>query len=354
MKLSGRDSSLSGFRSQRLPSQSVNASLKPASRSLPPKPTVLPFHHVNNCHTFSGCRSIDRYQRKRAATQNYCTVTRTKRALPLVQNSQTDASDGTHDHIQVVLTREAGKNGKLMKLLESKGISCLEMPLVETAAGPDADRLPEVLKREADSFDWVCITSPEAATVFTKGWIKAGRPEVRIAVVGEGTARVLRATGESLLAPSFVPSVANADHFGPELPFRENGTKRVLYPASNKASSILQEGLRARGFDVVRLNTYDTLPVKSLEPDVLHQAQAADVIAIASPSAVKAWIAFAGTEVAGRQAVACIGSTSGRAALKLGLAPSKIFYPEEPSLENFASSIIEALHCDVSSPAAAS
>jgi len=41
------------------------------------------------------------------------------------------------DQAQVVLTREAGKNEKLMKALHEKGVPCLEMPLVETSKGPD-------------------------------------------------------------------------------------------------------------------------------------------------------------------------------------------------------------------------
>lgn len=61
----------------------------------------------------------------------------------------------------------------------------------------------------------------------------------------------------------------------------------VLYPASSKASSDLQGGLVRRGFEVRRLNTYDTLPVAELEPSVLDAARAAAVVAFASPSAVK-------------------------------------------------------------------
>lgn len=133
---------------------------------------------------------------------------------------------------------------------------------------------------------------------------------------------------------------ANAEHFGPELPFLPEGTKRILYPASNKASSILQEGLLARGFEVIRLNTYDTLPVKTLDPNALEQAKKAAVVAVASPSAVKAWVGFVG-DAANDIAVACIGSTSARAAEKLGL--QRIYYPEEPSIENFVKSILEAL-----------
>jgi len=241
---------------------------------------------------------------------------------------------------QVVLTREAGKNDKIIKMLESRGIRCLEMPLIETAKGPDTDRLPEVLQHSKD-YDWVCITSPEAASVFIKGWREAGKPEVRIAVVGEGTGKIFVAAGEEALFPQFNPTVANAEHFASELPFIPGGTKLVLYPASNKASSLLQQGLLARGLNVERLNTYDTLPVTSLAPEQLNVASTAQVVAVASPSAVRAWVGFVGEDSAARIAVACIGSTSAKAAKSLGL--TKIFYPAEPGLDTFASTIEEAL-----------
>ena len=63
-----------------------------------------------------------------------------------------------------------------MRALQQQGISVLEMPLVETIPGPDRDQLPAVLQEGA--FDWVIITSPEAAAVFLKGWEAAGQPEV--------------------------------------------------------------------------------------------------------------------------------------------------------------------------------
>lgn len=238
-----------------------------------------------------------------------------------------------------MLTRERGKNGKLQKVLESRGITCLEMPLIETAPGPDRAKLHNALQHQ--QFDWICITSPEAASVFAEGWKEARKPPVRVAVVGEGTGKVLLAMNEDALIPQFIPSVANAEHFGPELPFLLNGTNRVLYPASNKASSVLQEGLLARGFDVVRLNTYDTVPVTSLGDEILTAAKQASVVAIASPSAVRAWVEFAGMEIAMNMAVAAIGSTSARAAEKAGL--KKIHYPEKPGLDTFAETIMNAL-----------
>jgi uroporphyrinogen-III synthase len=69
----------------------------------------------------------------------------------------------------------------------------------------------------------------------------------------------------------------------------------------------MQSGLAERGFEVVRLNTYDTLPVDSLPADVLGTAQRADVVAFASPSAVKAWHKLAGPLGEKVPAIACIG-----------------------------------------------
>ncbi len=68
-----------------------------------------------------------------------------------------------------------------------------------------------------------------------------------------------------------------------------------------------QAGLAARGAEVVRLNTYSTLPVAALPADALAAARGAEVVAFASPSAVKAWVALAGDGARGA-AAACIGA----------------------------------------------
>ena len=69
-----------------------------------------------------------------------------------------------------------------------------------------------------------------------------------------------------------------------------------------------QEGLEARGFRVKRLDTYDTRPVPGLAPAALEAARAAAVVAIASPSALKAWMGFVGAQHAAATSVACIGA----------------------------------------------
>ncbi len=46
------------------------------------------------------------------------------------------ASSAAQKH-PVVVTREKGKNGKLMKAIKQRGLESLELPLIEHAAGPD-------------------------------------------------------------------------------------------------------------------------------------------------------------------------------------------------------------------------
>ncbi|RWR84119.1 uroporphyrinogen-III synthase, chloroplastic isoform X2 [Cinnamomum micranthum f. kanehirae] len=181
-----------------------------------------------------------------------------------------------------------------------------------------------VLLLQDTAFDWIVITSPEAASIFLDAWKAAGTPNVRIGVVGAGTERIFeevkRLRGGSPKV-AFLPSKDWAFSFyyhrgndilfsyfpavgkvlASELPKYQNKICTVLYPASAKAgneigmfiASVLryfvagEEVLSGRGFVVTRLNTYSTVPVRDVNLTVLTQALSAPVIAVASPSAVR-------------------------------------------------------------------
>ncbi|TQD97497.1 hypothetical protein C1H46_016898 [Malus baccata] len=188
-----------------------------------------------------------------------------------------------------------------------QGISCLELPLIEHTRGPDLDRLSTVLSDT--TFDWIVITSPEAGSVFLEAWKAAGTPNVTVGVVGAATGEVLAS----------------------ELPKNGNEKCTVLYPASAKASNEIEEGLSNRGFEVTRLNTYTTGPVHHVDQTVLKQALSAPVIAVASPSAIRAWVGLIPESEQWSNSVACIGETTAKAAKKLGL--TNVYYPANPGLE---------------------
>ncbi|XP_021658897.2 uroporphyrinogen-III synthase, chloroplastic isoform X2 [Hevea brasiliensis] len=237
---------------------------------------------------------------------------------------------------KVVVTRERGKNGKLIKALAKHGINCLELPLIQHTEGPDLDRLPSVLSNT--SFDWVVITSPEAGSVFLEAWKAAGTPNVKIGVVGAGTAsifnEVVQSSGQSLDI-AFAPSKATGKVLASELPKSENGRCTVLYPASAKASNEIEEGLSNRGFEVVRLNAYSTVPVDHVDQMVLKQALFCPVIAVASPSAVRAWFNLISESKQWNNSVACIGETTASAAKSLGL--KNVYFPTHPGFEGYSS-----------------
>lgn len=223
--------------------------------------------------------------------------------------------------------------------MSARGVASLELPLIEHGPGADRAALPAVLS--AGGFDWVALTSPEAAAVYLEGWRLAGSPGngARLAVVGKGTGDVVRAAG---LEPDFTASTATGAVMGAELPRVAGGTGVVLYPASAKAGTDLQQGLTEAGFQVRRLHTYDTRPVGGLPAGALAAAlAAADVVTFGSPSAVKAWVGLVGLEAAKEVPAACIGETSARACRAAGL--ERVFWPEAPGIDGWAEAVLEAL-----------
>ncbi|KAK9271018.1 hypothetical protein L1049_026606 [Liquidambar formosana] len=260
-----------------------------------------------------------------------------------VQASASSSSSSLHLKPKVVVTRERGKNAKLVNALAEHGINCLELPLIQHTQGPDLDRLSSVLSADT-TFDWIVITSPEAGSVFLDAWKAAGTPNVKVGVVGAGTASIFKEVMQSSkqsLNVAFAPSKAIGKVLALELPKHGNKRCTVLYPASVKASSEIEEGLSNRGFEVTRLNTYTTVPVHHVDQMVLEQALSAPVVAVASPSAVRAWVNLISESERWGNSVACIGETTALAAKRLGLR--NVYHPTNPGLDGWVDSILEAL-----------
>ncbi|KAL3371982.1 hypothetical protein AABB24_008492, partial [Solanum stoloniferum] len=221
------------------------------------------------------------------------------------------------------------------------GIDSLELPLIQHMHLPDLDRLTSLLSEA--TFDWIIITSPEAGKVFLDAWKAAGTPSVRVGVVGSGTASIFDEAVQSskqYLDVAFAPSKATGKVLALELPKNGNDKCTVLYPASAKASTDIEEGLSGRGFEVTRLNTYTTAPVNHVDQYLLELALSAPVVAVASPSALRVWANLTAS-TQWDNAVACIGETTASAAKKLGFR--NIYHPTSPGLEGWVSSVLEAL-----------
>jgi len=206
------------------------------------------------------------------------------------------------------LTREDGKNGKLRKLLTARGVACEELPCIAFQRLPGFEELQPALK--SGRYEWVAITSPEAAGVFVEARASCGDAAVaaKVASVGAGTAQVLAGAG---VPASFVPSKATGKTLAAELP-EPSGEGRVLYPASALAADVVANGLAGRGIPIDRIDTYTTVPAEWSEAD-LARASACAVVTFGSPSAVRVWAERVGTAAA----AVCIGETSAKEARRV-------------------------------------
>ena len=259
------------------------------------------------------------------------------------------------DPILVALTREDGKNGKLMKELAGRTtdddngnpILAKELPCIAHADGPDLGKLESTLQEQ--SWDYVAVTSPEAARVLSTAW-KADTMKTipSVAVVGKATQAALEKFG---IPVDFCPSKATAKTLVAELPpilihddDEATGTTTtaatsLLYPASAKAATTLQDGLSERGFIVSRLNTYDTVTA-SWTQEEKELASSVKVACFGSPSAVEGWLANTDNDNK-RVLAACIGETSAKACRRLEWPEERIFFPDKPGIVGWADSILE-------------
>ena len=230
----------------------------------------------------------------------------------------------------VFLTREDGKNAKLGSLLAARGVATRELPCIAFERLPGFDDLRAALGA-ADELGWVAITSPEAAGTFLEAWRASAQPAVRVASVGAGTAKLLSAGG---VEPAFVPSKATAKTLAAELPLEAGVPPSVLYPASALAARTLEDGLRARGFETRRIDTYTTVGA-TWDGAAERAAAEAAVVTFASPSAVRIWAERAGTAAA----AICIGETSAVEARGVGF--ERVIFPEKPGVESWAECVVK-------------
>ena len=247
----------------------------------------------------------------------------------------------------VVLTRASGKNGRLGAILERFGIRCTRFPCVRRQRLPGGAASLRSALMDGKGWDAVVVTSPAAASELAEAAASnrlGPGSKMRVGMVGAvgtTTARACEplAAGRSV----FVPSVARAEALARELPLAATPDRapRVLFPASALASGDVESGFASRGCDVRRIDVYTTVPTTRRWAHPLAPQPSCDtlVVALASPSAVRAWVSLGG-QVRGATA-ACIGRTTANACEGLGFA--RVCYPDKPGLDSWAEVILQAV-----------
>jgi uroporphyrinogen-III synthase len=220
----------------------------------------------------------------------------------------------------IVLTRPSA--GTLAERLTQAGARVEHVPLI--AIGPPGDGGAALRAAVADlaAFDWLVVTSANGAAAV--GEAAGGAAHLRLAAVGAATAVELESRcGRPV---DLVPTEANSAGLVADFPATRR--LRVLVAQADRAGDELTAGLRAAGHDVVAVEAYATSLVP---PDDrrLKVLGGADVVVLASGSAVEAWASSASTATqgrlpAGRAAIVTIGERTADVAAGHGLAVAAV------------------------------
>jgi uroporphyrinogen-III synthase len=232
---------------------------------------------------------------------------------------------------KVVVTRSAEQAVELTKELEALGAEVLLLPLVEFAEAEDAGPLDSAL-RELESFDWLVLTSGNAARFVALRMSALGLKapdgageKPRVAAVGMKTARAAREAG---LDVRYIATRQTGAGLAEELRDSVKGA-RVLLPRSDRAAEDVPVALRGAGADVVEVVAYRTM-VAELNEDaqnVLEKVKGGevDVVSFMSGSAFAIFRERLGADelkqIAGKTALAAIGPTTSAAKRKAGVDP---------------------------------
>lgn len=245
----------------------------------------------------------------------------------------------------VAITRSVEDNRSLAARLEALGFQVVEVPLIEVAPPSDDGRALAAALDDLAAYDWVVVTSANGvralaraigADVDERRWPDGDErrwPDgVAIAAVGPTTAHVAEAAG---LPVALVPEVATAAALADAFPIRgPDDAGRVLAPLAELAGDTIVDGLRAKGWQVERVEAYRTRP-----PAGRPTVNDVDVTAATffSPSAVDRWVDRFGS---GAPLAVCIGPSTTNRATERGF--SRVVMAD-PHTEDGMVAVLEAL-----------
>jgi len=233
----------------------------------------------------------------------------------------------------VVVTRAAIQNKELTELLTARGAKVVELPLIAIAEPLDNGRQRDELLQRLNEFDWLVVTSPNGAERIAPFLTRSSAPNnsngvTKIAVVGEATARTLGHESDLVASPARATQLVH--QFPP-------GSGSVLLVQGDLADTEVADGLTNLGWHVTSVVAYRTTHVRP-SPDKMLPALAADILLLASSSAVLAWFDVFGASTP--PIVISLGPSTSSTAIARGLSVTAT--ASEQSMTAFVQAAIDA------------
>jgi uroporphyrinogen-III synthase len=244
---------------------------------------------------------------------------------------------------RILVTRRPEQSSSLRERLTELGAEVVEAAAIDVAPPLDLAPLDRAL-HQLHRYHWLLFTSANAISFVCDRFAALGLDpaarlrSLRIGSVGPQTTAALRKH-----FPGIDVSVA------PDADFRAEGLLAALgdvmgqvflYPTSDKAREVLPQTLEARGGVVDVVVAYRTVPSPELgERLAACLAEGLDLVTLASPSAVEAYVAAGGSDVEVPAAV--IGPVTEQAARTAGLDVRAVASPS--TADGLVAAIVSAL-----------
>ena len=226
---------------------------------------------------------------------------------------------------RIVVTRAQRQSGSLHERLEQEGADVLLVPMIETVP-PDSYVPLDTALREAASYEWLVVTSPNAVRAIEERLHVLEIPvkmlrHLRVAAVGPATAHFANQVGLlATLVPDQYVGEALAEVLAPQV----KGS-RVLVVRGAAARDFVPTALTAAGAQVTAVEAYQTvMPADAVERarGAFSSAPLPDAVVFTSTSTVEHLLTvLRKAELALPPAVACvsIGPVTSEALRQAGL-----------------------------------
>ena len=232
--------------------------------------------------------------------------------------------------LRIVVTRARTQAAELLTHLKELGADPIEAPTIEIVPVDDPAPLDEACAR-VGSFDWVVLSSTNAASYFMSHFLASSRDVrdlkgVQLCAVGPATADSLSHYG---LKVDLIPDEYHGEGVVRALEGSQKLTgARILLPRANLANDELPDQLRAAGAAVTTVTAYQTAAVDFDTPggpDVyrLLLEKRIDIVTFTSGSSVRNFVKVIGVDqtvdLLNQVDVACIGPVTAGTASRLGI-----------------------------------
>lgn len=249
----------------------------------------------------------------------------------------------------ILVTREVDADGPLEQIVGRAGARVVGVSFSRTLPPSSPEPLARAVA-SLSSYDWVALTSARAVAALGNVFGHVPRDAFPRAIPSDGLswAAVGPATAEALRSslgrePDLISAVSDAATLAREL--ARVGARRVLFPCAADAGSDLEDGLRASGISVDRVEAYRVVPEPPARERLLppNGREAWDVVVFTSRLAVDVFYdLFPDATLPSASRIAVLGKSAEVAVLARGI-PTKLIVPSRPSMSELAECIVREL-----------